>query len=385
MLAHAGNHPREHKGVVNPPVYHASTILFPTVAALEEAIQDRFRGVSYGRYGTPTTFALEEAVAALEGSAHAITLPSGLAAITMAVMTFAKPGDHVLVADNVYDPVRGFCERILKSYGIEVTYFDSSIGKDVAELFTDKTRILYLETPGSLSFEMPDVAALAAPARERGILVMVDNTWATGLHFKPLAHGADLSIYAATKYITGHSDVMMGMIVCGTEHYRPIKMFAHGLGMAVAPDDCYLALRGLRTLSVRLDRHKASSLAVATWLEGRPEVARVMHPALPHDPGHAIWQRDFTGAGGLFGAVLHPVDKPALAAMLDGLSLFGMGFSWGGYESLILPVDPAKSRTATRWAELGPTVRLHVGLEDPADLIADLSLGFERMRAAAAR
>ncbi|MEX1109861.1 MAG: cystathionine beta-lyase [Dongiaceae bacterium] len=385
MLAHAGNRPYEHKGIVNPPVYHASTVLFPTVAALEQAIQDRFRGVSYGRYGTPTTFALEEAVAALEGGAHAITLPSGLAAITMAIMSFAKPGDHVLVADNVYDPVRGFCERILKSYGIEVAYFDSSIGKDVAGLFTDKTRILYFETPGSLTFEMPDVAALAAPARERGILVMVDNTWATGLHFKPLAHGADLSIYAATKYIAGHSDVMMGMIVCGTEHYRPIKMFAHGLGMAVAPDDCYLALRGLRTLSVRLERHEANSVAVATWLEGRPEVARVMHPALARDPGHAIWQRDFTGAGGLFGAVLHPVDKAALAAMLDGLSLFGMGFSWGGYESLILPVDPAKSRTATGWTEPGPTLRLHVGLEDPADLIADLALGFERMRAAAAQ
>jgi cystathionine beta-lyase len=383
VLAHAGNHPHEHKGIVNPPVYHASTVLFPTVAALEEAIRDRFKGVTYGRYGTPTTFALEEAVAAIEGAPHAVTLPSGLAAITMAIMSFSKPGDHILVADNVYDPVRGFCERILKPYGIEVTYFDSLIGRDVAGLFTDKTRILYLETPGSLTFEMPDVAALAAPARERGILVMVDNTWATGLHFKPLSHGADISIQAATKYITGHSDVMMGIIVCGTDHYRPIKMFAHGLGMAVAPDDCYLALRGLRTLSVRLERHKANSLALAEWLESRPEVARVLHPALPGNPGHAIWQRDFTGSGGLFGAVLHPVKKSAFAAMLDRLTLFGMGFSWGGYESLILPVDPAKSRSATRWSEPGPVLRLHAGLEDPADLIADLAQGFERMRSAA--
>jgi cysteine-S-conjugate beta-lyase len=385
VLAHAGNRPREHKGIVNPPVYHASTVLFPTVAALEEAARDRFRGVTYGRYGTPTTFALEEAVAALEDAAHAIALPSGLAAITMPIMTFAKPGDHILIADNVYDPVRRFCDQILKSYGIEVRYFDSSIGKGVTELFTDRTRILYLETPGSLTFEMPDIAALAAPARERNILVMVDNTWATGLHFKPLEHGADLSIYAATKYIAGHSDVMMGMIVCGAEHYRPIKMFAHGLGMAVGPDDCYLALRGLRTLSVRLERHEINSLALAEWLEGRPEVARVLHPALPGNPGHAIWQRDFTGSGGLFGAILQPVAKPALAAMLDELALFGMGFSWGGYESLILPVDPAKCRTATAWTEQGPVLRFHAGLEDPADLIADLALGFGRMRAAATR
>ena len=383
VLAHAGNHPHEHKGIVNPPVYHASTVLFPTVVALEDAIRDRFKGVSYGRYGTPTTFALEEAVAAIEGAPHAVTLPSGLAAITMAIMSFVKPGDQVLVADNVYDPVRGFCERILRPYGIDVVYFDSSIGANVSQLFTPKTRVLYLETPGSLTFEMPDIPALAAAARARGVMVMVDNTWATGLHFKPLAHGADISIQAATKYITGHSDVMMGVVVCGTDHYRPIKMFAHGLGMAVAPDDCYLALRGLRTLSVRLERHKANSLALAEWLEGRPEVARVLHPALPGNPGHAIWQRDFTGAGGLFSVVLHPVGKPALAAMLDELTLFGMGFSWGGYESLILPVDPAKSRTATQWNERGPVLRVHAGLEDPSDLIADLALGFERMRAAA--
>lgn len=386
MLAHAGNHPHEHRGIVNPPVYHASTILFPTVAALQDATRQRFDSVYYGRYGTPTSFALEEAVAALESGSRAVTLPSGLAAATMAMAAFVRPGDHVLIADNVYEPTRGFAANFLAQFGIESTFFDPMAPATLPILMRDNTKVLYLETPGSLTFEVPDIAALATPARERDIRVVVDNTWATGLHFKPLAHGADLSVYAATKYLGGHSDLMLGMIVCRSdEHYRTIKAFAHGLGMAAAPDDCYLALRGVRTLSVRMERHLNNSLELARWLESRPEVDRVLHPAVPGTPGNETWQRDFTGGGGLFAVALKPVGPAAVAAMLDGLTLFGMGFSWGGYESLILPTDPARCRTATSWKTEGPLLRIHAGLEDPGDLIADLKSGFDRLRATAGR
>jgi cystathionine beta-lyase len=383
VLARAGNRPTEHKGIVNPPVYHASTVLFPTVAALEDGVRNRFRGVYYGRYGTPTTFALEEAVAAIENCPYGFAVPSGLAAITMPVATFVRPGDHVLAVDNAYDPVRGFADRFLQPYGIEVTYFDPLAPDALPSLIRSNTKLLYLETPGSLTFEVPDIPALAQHGRNHGLVVVVDNTWATGLHFKPIEHGADISIYAATKYLAGHSDLMLGMIVCRDEaHYRAIKTFAHGLGMAAAPDDCYLTLRGIRTLSVRLERHLKNSLRLAEWLRGRKEVARILHPAFPGSPGHEIWRRDFTGGGGVFSIVLRPATAEAVAAMLEGLTLFGMGFSWGGYESLAIPVDPAKCRSATPWDEPGPLLRIQTGLEDPDDLIADLAQGFERLNRA---
>ena len=386
VLARAGNRPREHKGIINPPVYHASTVLFPTVAALQDGVRDRLKGVYYGLYGTPTTFALEEAVAGLEGASFGFAVPSGLAAITMPIGTFVRPGDHVLAVDNAYEPVRGFSDRFLQSFGIEVSYFDPLKPDQAAAMIRPNTKVLYLETPGSLTLEVPDIAALAKPARERGTKVIVDNTWATGLHFKPLDHGADVSIYAATKYLAGHSDLMLGMIVTRDESiHRTIKLFAHGLGLATAPDDCYLTLRGMRTLSVRMERHLKSSLTLAHWLQKRPEVDRVLHPALEGSPGHELWKRDFSGGGGLFSVVLKPASPDAVAAMLNDLKLFGMGFSWGGYESLIVPADPAKCRSATQWNGPGPLLRIQTGLEDPDDLIADLALGFERLNRAEGR
>jgi len=378
-LAHAGNRPRENHGVVNPPVYHASTVLFPTVAALHAAEADRFAGTTYGRYGTPTVFALEEAIAELEGADRALALPTGLAACTMSILAFLQPGDHLLMVDTVYEPVRRFCDRTLARFGIATTYYAPAIGGDIRSLIRAETRVIYLETPGSLTFELQDVPAIVAAAREAGVVTVLDNTWATAFFYKPLAQGVDVSIQAATKYVAGHSDVMLGMVAAREELWRKIKTIAHGLGHAAAPDDCYLALRGLRTLGVRLPRHQETALALARWLGGRPEVERVLHPALPGHPGHEIWSRDFSGATGLFGVLLKPVGEAALAAMLDGMQFFGMGFSWGGYESLILPCDPGRVRSAEPWTGKGPLLRLHAGLEEPADLIADLEAGFARL------
>jgi len=385
LITHAGNRPREHRGIINPPVYHASTVLFPTVAALEESVRhlNEPGRVHYGRYGTPTTFAFEEAVAQLEGGAQAVALPSGLAAITVALTSFLKTGDHLLMVDTVYSPARRFCTGPLVRFGVDTTFYDPRIGAGIADLIRPNTRIVYLESPGSLTFEVQDVRAIAAVARASGALVVLDNTWATPLFFKPFEHGVDISIHAATKYIVGHSDAMLGVVITNDALFPTIKSTAHAFGHAAAPDDCYLGLRGLRTLGVRMRRHQETGLILARWLRERPEVARVLHPALPEDPGHALWKRDFTGASGLFGVVLKPVTKTALAAMLDGLELFGMGFSWGGYESLILPVRPETTRTATKWEEPGPTLRIHAGLEDPEDLIADLARGFDRLAAAA--
>ncbi|WP_119458486.1 cystathionine beta-lyase [Rhodospirillaceae bacterium SYSU D60014] len=382
LIGHAGCRPQDNHGIINPPVYHASTVLFPSVAALEEAVRDRFDRVYYGRYGTPTTFALEEAVAALEQGDRAIALPSGLAAIAATLTALLKAGDHLLMVDSVYEPVRTLCNRTLARFGVTTTYYDPLIGAGVADLIRPETRLVYLESPGSLTFEVQDIPAIAAAAHAAGALVAMDNTWATPLFFKPFRHGVDISIHAATKYIVGHSDAMLGLVVTKDPHYRTIKASAQAMGYCAAPDDCYLALRGLRTLSVRLQRHQETGLALARWLRQRPEVAQVLHPGLPDDPGHALWRRDFSGATGLFSIVLNPVSKAALAAMLDGMTLFGMGFSWGGFESLILPVKPEAVRTATSWSAPGPTLRLHAGLEDPQDLITDLERGFDRLRAA---
>jgi cystathionine beta-lyase len=382
---HAGNHPRANHGVINPPVYRASTILFPDMAALEQANKDRLSRVSYGRYGTPTVFALEEAMTALEGSGRAIVVSSGLAAIGAALLTLLKSGDHLLIADTVYGPVRGLCEKTLAKFGIETTYYAPAIGGDLAGLIRPQTRLIYLESPGSLTFEMQDIPAIVGAARAAGIQTMMDNTWATPLYFKALEHGIDIVVHAATKYIVGHSDVMLGIVVCREELYRPLKLGIHALGHAAAPDDCYLALRGLRTLPVRLARHQENGIVLARWLQAQPEVARVMHPALPGDPGHGLWKRDFAGASGLFGIVLKPCPPAALAAMLEGMRLFGLGASWGGYESLILPVNPAPLRSATAWPADGPTLRLHAGLEHPDDLIADLAAALARLTATVQR
>jgi cystathionine beta-lyase len=379
-LTHSGNRPADNHGIVNPPVYHASTVLFPTVADLRARSKDKYHGVYYGRYGTPTTFALEQAVADLEGADHAVALPSGLAAVTGALFAFLKTGDHVLMVDNVYEPTRALCDQQLARLGISTTYYDPMLGADIAGLIQPNTRVIYLESPGSHTFEVQDVPAIAAAAHAGGCVVMLDNTWATPLFFKPFEHGVDICIHAATKYIVGHSDVMMGIITMPAAHYKTVKAQVHGMGYAVAPDDCYLALRGLRSMGARLAQHQKTALLLAEWLQKRPEVERVLHPALPETPGHAFFKRDFLGSSGLFGMVLKPCAPERLEAMLDGMKLFAMGFSWGGYESLIIPSSLGSARTVTQWQTAGPTLRIHAGLEDPADLIADLEAGFDRLR-----
>lgn len=369
----AGRMSIEHFGVVNTPVYRASTVLFADTEALiaEEG------PYSYGRIGTPTTRSFEAAMEALEGAARTVSLPSGLNAIAAAVLSVCHAGDHLLMTDNCYWPARHLCDGFLKRCGIETTYFDPLIGAGIAALFQPNTKAVYCESPGSLTFEVQDVPAIAAAAHAHGASVLLDNTWATPLYFKALRHGVDLSISAATKYICGHSDVMMGAVSANESHAAALEATVHDLGLCASGDDCYLALRGLRTLSVRLERHQKNARALATWLAGRPEVTRVLYPALANDPGHGLWARDFTGASGLFGVALRPVAEPvrraALSALIDGRKRFGIGYSWGGYESLVIPARV--TRTASRFAMAGPVVRIHAGLEDVADLIADLEAG----------
>lgn len=385
VLVTAGRDPEANHGVVNPPVYHASTILFPTVAALEAGERARHDTVFYGRYGTPTTFALEQAVAAVEGGYRTVAVASGKAAVLCALIAFLKAGDHVLVVDSVYAPTRALCARLLARFGVETTFHDPLIGAGLADLIRPETRVVFAESPCSLSFEVQDIPAIAAAAHEAGCVMILDNTWASPLFFKPFDHGVDVSVQAGTKYIVGHSDAMLGLITTTEAVHAQVREAAAELGAPPGPDDCYLAQRGLRTLAVRLERHMETGLKLARWLNQRPEVARVMHPGLEGDPGHALWQRDFEGASGLFGVVLQPGPKEAIAAMLDGMELFKMGYSWGGYESLIVPTYPARARSATQWDAPGPSLRLHAGLEDADDLIADLEAGLERFAAASGR
>jgi cystathionine beta-lyase len=377
LLVTAGRDPAGQHGFVNPPVYHASTVLYPSAEALV-AHRSRYQ---YGRRGTPTSEALEEALAAIEGpSCAGVSLaPSGLAAISLALLAVVRSGEHILVSDSVYRPTRVFCDSLLARLGVETTYYDPLIGPGIAQHFRSNTRALFLEAPGSQSFEMQDIATMAAVAHAREARVLMDNTWATPIYFRALDHGVDLSVQAGTKYIGGHSDLMLGTVSANAAAWPQLKETAGNLGLCVGPDDMYLALRGLRTLAVRLARHQESGIKVARWLAARPEVLRVLHPALDTDPGHAIWKRDFAGASGLFSVILKPAPDPAVHAFLDALTLFGMGFSWGGYESLIILFDCSSYRTATRWEPGGPALRLHIGLENVDDLIADLERGFAAM------
>jgi cysteine-S-conjugate beta-lyase len=380
-LVTSGRDPRSYHGFVNPPVYHASTVLYPNA---EDFLAHRAR-YQYGRRGTPTTEALELALAELEGPqcAGVSLLPSGLAAISAALLSVVRAGDHVLITDSAYGPTRNFSLQILARLGVTSSFYDPGIGSGIAELIQPNTRAVYLESPGSLSFEMQDVAAIAQAAHAKGALVLMDNTWATPLYFRPLDHGVDLVIQAGTKYIGGHSDIMLGTVSANAATVVELKNTVRLTGLCEGPDDVYLGLRGLRTLGVRLDRHYQSGVAVARWLENRPEVLRMLHPALPSHPGHALWKRDFTGASGLFSMVLKPVPKQAYHAFVNTLELFGIGASWGGYESLAIPFDCTPLRTATRWEPGGPTVRFHIGLEAVEDLIADLERGFAALAAAA--
>src|SRR5712672_1879895 len=386
LLTHLGRNPEAQHGAINPPVYHASTILSKNVAEWENRPDPRvhFGVVRYGLSGTPTTFALEELLAKIEGGYRAAIVCSGLAAVTAPLQGLLQQGDHLLMVDSAYGPARNFCNRVLTRMGVETTYYDPLIGDGIAQLMRPNTKVVYVESPGSLTFEVQDVPAIAAAAHEAGATVLMDNTWASPCLFRSFEHGVDVSIHAATKYIVGHSDVILGAVITNEEMFLPVRTMAADLGHCAAPDDAYYALRGLRTLGVRLEKHERNALAVARWLQTRPEVSRVLYPALPEDPGHALWKRDFLGASGLFGVVLNPASKAAVYAMIDALDLFGIGSSWGGFESLILPTSPERGRTATRWAPEGPTLRMHIGLEDPQDLIEDLERGFHQLRAIAA-
>lgn len=379
-IVHAGSYPERQRGAVNTPVYRASTVIFPTVAAMRDGVENRFDTVFYGRHGTPSSFALEEAVADLEGGYRSVTAPSGLAAVTLSLMSFLKSGDHLLMVDNAYDPSRRVCERFLGDYGIETTFYDPLIGAGISQLMRANTKVVFLESPGSLTFEVQDIPAIAEAAHKGGAKVILDNTWSAGQFLKPFALGVDVSVQAATKYIAGHADVMLGLVTTATEEdWRTIKIRAGFLGLCASSDDCYLALRGLRTLDVRMERHFETGLALARWFQDRDEVKRVLHPALAGDPGHAIWQRDFTGASGLFGVVLAEFPQSHVEAMLDGMDYFAMGFSWGGFESLMIQTNPTPLRSAVKWDEPGISLRVHAGQEDPEDLIDDLARGFERL------
>ncbi len=363
-------------GMVNPAVYHASTVLF----ADTDSLTNRKQPYTYGRHGTPTSRALETAIAALEGGYDCKIAPSGLAAITAALLAFLKSGDHLLMPDTAYNPSRKLADTLLKGLGIETTYYDPLIGRGISALIKANTKVVYCESPGSQTMEVQDVSAIAAAAHAVGAIAMIDNTWSAGHYFKAFAHGCDVSVQAATKYIVGHSDAMLGSVVCNEKCWPQFKDAFETMGLFAGPDDMYLALRGLRTLDVRLERHQRNATVVAEWLRGQEAVDTVLYPALSNAPGHEMWKRDFTGASGLFSVVLKAKSQVALAAMLDGLQLFGMGYSWGGFESLVVPFKPI--RTATSWTAEGLCLRFHVGLEDPKDLIADLDAGFARLAAA---
>jgi len=379
QVGHLGRTPRKFLGAVNTPVFRATTMLFPTVADLDAAVRGDYDGIGYGLHGLPTVTDLQAAIATLEGGHAALAVPSGLTATTLPLLALAKPGDHILVTDSVYGPTRRFCELHMKRLGVEVSYYDPLLGADIAREFRPNTRIVFVESPGSLTFDVQDVPAIAKVAHARNALVIMDNSWATPLYFRAFDFGVDVSVHAATKYIGGHSDVLLGLIVCSAATFPALHRLWTDMGITASSDDCFLGLRGLRTLAIRLARHQASGIKVAEWLRTRPEVTEVIHPALAGSRGHELWKRDFAGATSLFGIVLHPVAKERIDAMLDGMRLFGMGWSWGGYESLMIPIYPERVRTASRWEVGGPSLRLYIGLEDPDDLIADLTEGFARL------
>ncbi|MAF48361.1 MAG: cystathionine beta-lyase [Rhodospirillales bacterium] len=374
-LIHAGSNPEENFGLINPPVYRASTVSFPTVAAQAKARRNPEQNFVYGRRGTPTSFAFEDAVAQLEGGDRTIAVGSGLAAISSAMLAFVSAGDHVLVCDNAYTPTRNLSENFLKRFGVETSYYDPMDSAAVKDHFRPNSKAIYVEAPGSHTFEVMDLPAIAGAARDAGIKVVMDNTWSAGYFFKPFEYGVDVSVQAATKYQVGHSDAMLGAVTMLNDDLETVAASVRVLGFHAAPDDAYLGLRGMRTLSVRLKRHEINGLKVAEWLAGRPEIERVLHPAMADCPGHEFWKRDFTGASGLFGVALKPAPKEAVNAFVDRLELFALGGSWGGYESLVLPTNV--TRTASQLPSDAPLVRLHVGLEDPDDLIEDLNAGLD--------
>jgi cystathionine beta-lyase len=362
----------EHFGAVNTPVYRASTILYPNLAAIKANTQP----YTYGRRGTPSTQSFEDAISAIEGAARTVSVTSGIQAIGLAILSVCSAGDHLLMVDDCYEPTRTLCDRTLKRFGIQTSYYAPN--DDITAHLKPNTKAVFCESPGSLTFEVQDIPAIANAAHAHGASVLMDNTWATPLFFRPLEHGVDLSIQAATKYIGGHADVMLGTVAANEKHAGRLHQVHGDLGLYASGDDCFLGLRGLRTLAVRLARHQETGLTLARWLQARPEVARILHPGLPGDPGYTLWKRDFSGSSGLFGVVLKPVSEARLAAFVDGLQHFGIGYSWGGFESLIVPAHIRRS--VSPFQAEGPVLRIHAGLENAEDLIADLEKGLERLK-----
>ncbi|WP_455384737.1 cystathionine beta-lyase [Acidihalobacter prosperus] len=374
-LVHLGRDTAAQHGFVNPPIYRGSTVLFDS---MDDLLNDRAE-FTYGLLGSPTLDALQNAWTELSGAAGTILAPSGLMAITTSLLAVLEAGDHLLVTDSVYGPTRSFCDKMLTRLGIETTYYDPLAGTAITELMRPNTRAVFLESPGSLTFEVQDVPAIAEAAHAQGAAVIMDNTWATPLLFDAHRHGVDIVVEAGTKYLSGASDLLFGLASANAEYWPALRAAHVGLGSTVGPEDVFLCLRGLRTLDLRLREAERQALDIARWLEQRPEVVQVLHPALEQHPGHALWKRDFTGSSGLFSVILQPASQQAVAAMLDGLELFGMGYSWGGFESLVTPFDPRRIRTATTWRAEGPALRFHIGLEDVRDLKEDLAKGFERL------
>ena len=388
-IVHAGRDPKKQGWMVNPPIYQTSTIVFPTLDDLLYAERGYSNNdlvkpyeLKYGRYGTQTNFALEQAIAEIENGYNSFITSSGASAIYTALIAFLQAGDHLLMVDNAYSPTRGFADKFLKKLGVETTYYDPRIGSDIKKLIKENTKVIFMESPGSISFEVQDVAAICQVAKEHEIITILDNSWASAIYYKPLDHGVDISVMALTKYINGHSDIMMGSITMKEKHFLTIYEAFRYMGVTAAPFNAYMVQRGLRTVKLRMDHCSKSALEMAQWLEQRPEVSQVLYPALESHQDHQLWKRDFTGAAGLFTIVLdQKYLKGQLAKMLDHLNFYGMGYSWGGYESLILPVDASSSRTATKWQYGDKTcLRINIGLEDVADLKEDLEAGFKRLK-----
>jgi len=383
-LVQRGRTARSNPGTVNIPVARASTVTFESIADMQE-VQRRFDAdepiPTYGMLNMPLRVAFEEVMVQLEGGHRAVTLSSGLAANVVAILACVKAGDHILVTDSVYQPVRRFCLRQLARFGVETTFYDPSIGAGIASLMKDNTRLVYVESPGSHTFEVQDIPAIAAVAHARGAAVIHDNAWATGVFYRSFDHGADIVVQPCTKYPAGHSDVIIGAVIANEKWWPAVRDASRDYGQMASPDDIFLALRGMRTLEARLRQHEKSGLHVARWLERHAAVERVLHPGLESDPGHALWKRDYLGCSGLFGVALKPCSDRALAAFVDSLELFALGYSWSGFESLVVPQNIQKSRSVRPWSG-GPLIRLHVGLEDPDDLCADLAQGLERIRSA---
>tara|TARA_B100000427_G_scaffold41494_1_gene30145 strand:+ start:8329 stop:9510 length:1182 start_codon:yes stop_codon:yes gene_type:complete len=377
----AGKRKKLSNGFVNSPVYKGSTVLFNTVEEMQSKMKNKnSQTLFYGRFGSPATFEFENAIADIDESYTAVATASGTAAIVASLLAVLKTGDHILMTDSAYGVSRNITKKLLNNMGITTTFYNPNLTNKIKELITNKTKLIFMESPGSLTFEIQNISMIVDIAKKYNLITVIDNTWATSLYLKPMNYGVDISIQSATKYIVGHSDAMLGVITTNKKYAKQIRESAHNLGSCPGPEDIYLGIRGLKTLSIRLKKHQENAMKIIEWLLRQKEVNRVLYPALPDNPGYKIWKKDFKGASGLFGVVLENTRKDLIYKMLNNLKLFNMGYSWGGYESLILPVNPEKIRDTYKWNHMDLTLRIHAGLEDPEDLINDLKNNFNILK-----